>query len=98
MLIIDSHLDLAWNAMQHNRDLTQSVYTIRTREGHSSSVGGGGQGTVALPEMRKGRVFLAVVTLMARHTGQLAPYLDYGSQAQATAAAQGHLAYYRALE
>ena len=98
MLIIDSHLDLAWNAMQHNRDLTQSVYTIRTREGHTSSVGGGGQGTVALPEMRKGRVFLAVVTLMARHTGQLVPYLDYGSQAQATAAAQGHLAYYRALE
>ena len=98
MLVIDSHLDLAWNALQHNRDLLQSVYTIRTQEGHTGSTGGGGQGTVALPEMRKGRLFLAVVTLMARHTGRPAANIDYGSQAQATAAAQGHLAYYRALE
>lgn len=98
MLIIDSHLDLAWNALQYNRDLLQSAYTIRTQEGHTGSTGGGGQGTVALPEMRKGRIFLAVVTLMARHTGRPAANIDYGSQAQATAAAQGHLAYYRALE
>ena len=98
MLIVDSHLDLAWNAMQGNRDLLQSAYTIRTQEGHSSSAGSGGQGTVALPEMRKGRIFLAVVTLMARHTGRTASNIDYGSQAQATATAQGHLAYYRGLE
>lgn len=98
MLIIDSHLDLAWNAMQGNRDLLQSVYTIRTQEGHTNGVGGNGQGTVALPEMRKGRIFLAVVTLMARHTGRAAPNIDYGSQAQASATAQGHLAYYRELE
>ena len=98
MLIVDSHLDLAWNAMQGSRDLLQSAYTIRTQEGHNSGVGGNGQGTVALPEMRQGRIFLAVVTLMARHTGRAAPNIDYGSQAQATATAQGHLAYYRELE
>ena len=98
MLIIDSHLDLAWNALQYNRDLLQSVYTIRTQEGHTGSVGGGGQGTVAFPEMRKGRFFLSFATLLARHTGRTAPNIDYGSQAQATAVAQGQLAYYRALE
>lgn len=98
MLIMDAHLDLAWNALQHNRDLTQSAYTIRTQEGHTGSGGGGGQGTVAFPEMRKGRFFLSIVTLMARRTGRPAPNIDFGSQPQTTASAQGHLAYYRALE
>jgi membrane dipeptidase len=32
MLIVDAHLDLAWNALQWNRDLMCSVYTIRTQE------------------------------------------------------------------
>ena len=32
MLVIDAHLDLAWNALQWNRDLLQSVYTIRIHE------------------------------------------------------------------
>jgi membrane dipeptidase len=29
MLIVDAHLDLAWNALQWNRDLQSSVHTIR---------------------------------------------------------------------
>jgi membrane dipeptidase len=29
MLIVDGHLDLAWNAVQWGRDLTRSAYTIR---------------------------------------------------------------------
>ena len=32
MLIIDAHLDLSWNALQGNRDLLRSAYTIRTQE------------------------------------------------------------------
>ncbi len=32
MLIIDSHLDLSWNALQFERDLLKSVYTIRQLE------------------------------------------------------------------
>ena len=32
MLIIDSHLDLAWNALFGNRDLLSSAYTIRALE------------------------------------------------------------------
>lgn len=31
-LIVDGHLDLAYNALFHRRDLTQSVWTLRERE------------------------------------------------------------------
>jgi membrane dipeptidase len=97
MLIIDSHLDLAWNALQWNRDLLRSVYTIRTQENHTD-----GKtrtlGTVALPELRQGRVALCFATLLVRSTGHSMPHLDYGSSAQAYAIARGQLAYYYALE
>lgn len=97
MLIIDAHLDLAWNALQWNRNIQHSVYTIRTGESNLSGPGRG-QGTVALPEMRKGRVALCFATLLARSTGRTIQNLDYSSPYQAYAAAQGQLAYYQALE
>ena len=96
MLIIDAHLDLAWNALQWNRNLQQSVYTIRTAESELTEAGRG-QSTVALPEMRKGRVALCFATVLARSTGHAVPNLDYSSPLQAYAATQGQLNYYRAL-
>lgn len=96
MLIIDAHLDLSWNALQWNRDLLQSVYTIRTQE-----VGIQGKGrtlnTVALPEMKQGRVAVCLATLLARSTGRLLANIDYGSAAQASGVARGQLGYYEAL-
>jgi membrane dipeptidase len=97
VLIVDAHLDLAWNALQWNRDLTQSAYTIRTQEVAVPGPGRG-QGTVSLPELRRGRVALCFGTTLARSTGRPVDHVDYLSPAQASAAAQGHLAYYRALE
>lgn len=97
MLIIDAHLDLSWNALQGNRNLLDSVYTIRSRERNGTSPGFG-QGTVALPEMVKGRIALSVVTVFGRSTGNPAPFTDYGSPTQAFGVARGQLAYYRALE
>lgn len=97
MLIIDAHLDLAWNALQWNRDLQTSVYTIRSRESQLSGPGRG-QGTVALPDMRTGRVALCFATLLARSTGRPIQNLDYSSPIQAYGAAQGQLAYYYGLE
>ncbi|MBV7329067.1 membrane dipeptidase [Chloroflexi bacterium TSY] len=97
MLIVDAHLDLSMNALQGNRDLLQSVNTIRTQEGRMKGKGKG-QGTVAFPEMREGRLALSIVTLIARSTGQPTPHIDYGSTAQAYGIAHGQLAYYRALE
>ncbi|MCL5996682.1 MAG: membrane dipeptidase [Chloroflexi bacterium] len=97
MLMIDAHLDLSWNALQWNRDLTQSAYIIRTQE---SATAGKGRalGTVALPELRQGRVAVCFATLLARATGVPIPHIDYATSAQAYGVAMGQLAYYRALE
>ena len=97
MLIVDAHLDLAWNALQWNRNLFKSVYTIRTQEGGTSGPGRA-QNTVAFPEMRRGRIGLSIATLLARSTGKAVPHIDYDSPEQANAIAHGQLAYYRALE
>lgn len=97
MLIVDAHLDLAWNALQWNRDLTRPAHLIRTSENMTPGKGRA-QGTVALPDMRRGEVALCVATLLARSTGTAVPHLDYLHPAQAGASARGQLAYYRALE
>lgn len=94
MLIIDAHLDLSMNALQGNRDLLRSAYTIRTQE---VRISGKGQGTVAFPEMRQGRIALSFVTLFARSTGRPSPHSDFASPIQSYGIAQGQLAYYHAL-
>jgi membrane dipeptidase len=97
MLIVDAHLDLSWNALQWNRDLKRSAYTIRTQENWLAEKGRG-LGTVAFPEMRQGRVALCFATLLARSTGQPVPHVDFATPAQSYGVARGQLAYYRALE
>jgi len=97
MLIIDAHLDLSMNAIQWNRDLLLSTYSIRTLEQRTPGKGRA-QGTVAFPEMRRGRIGLSVATLIARSTGRTIPHIDYHSPTQAYGMAHGQLAYYRALE
>ncbi|MDE2636192.1 MAG: membrane dipeptidase [Chloroflexota bacterium] len=97
MLIIDAHLDLAWSALQWNRNLLESVYTVRANEAKVTGKGRA-QNTVCLLEMQQGRVAVSFVTMLARSTGQKVEYLDYGSQTQAFGIAKGQLAYYRALE
>lgn len=97
MLIADAHLDLSWNALTYERDLQLPVHVIRQTEagmtGKSRAMN-----TVALPDMRRGRIFLSVATLLARASGRPAAGIEYGSVAQAHAIAKGQLAYYRALE
>lgn len=97
MLIIDGHLDLAWNALQWGRDLRRPVSTLRRQEGGLTGPGRG-TNTVALPELRQGRVALCFATLLARSTGTPEPGLDHASPEQAYGIAHGQLAYYRALE
>ena len=97
MLIVDAHLDISWNALQFERDQLSSVYTIRQTEmgmtGKSRGVN-----TVALPDLRAGRVFLSFATMLARASGHPSPGIEYRSVAQAHAVAKGQLAYYRAIE
>lgn len=97
VLVADGHLDLSMNALQWNRDLLASVYTIRAQEAHTPGRGRG-QNTVALPEMRRGRIALSFATLIARSTGQPTPHLDFATPVQAYGVAKGQLAYYQAME
>jgi membrane dipeptidase len=97
MLLIDGHLDLGWNAVNWNRDLTQTVAAIRASEAGDTEKGRG-TGTVAFPEMRSGEVAVSLATVLARAKPNGHPLLDYKTQEIAYGAAQGQLAYYRAME
>src|SRR5580704_15202213 len=91
MLIFDAHLDLAWNAIEWNRDLLQPVAKIRSSDG--------GQNTVSFPELRRGKVAVFIATLLARlhRPGQKPPFQRYSSMQAAYGAAHAQMAYYRAL-
>ncbi len=104
-LLIDAHLDLAWNALSYDRDLTEPVETIRARERGMIDHLGRGNATVALPEMRRAKMAVCLATLIAHARPDLRPSdghkrtsLEYRSPAAACAIAQGQLAYYRLLE
>lgn len=104
MLVFDWHLDLAWNALEWNRDITLSVADVRRREIEAGYKGPGrGVSTVTLPALREGHVAVVSATLLARHDRfgvQLGfiPKSGYESAEAANAMALGQLAYYRALE
>lgn len=101
MLIFDAHLDLAWNAIDWNRDLRLPVEQIRRLEREQGLVGKSrGVNTVSFPELRRGRVGIFIATLLARLTrpNMMPAFQRYTSMPAAYAAAHGQLAYYRALE
>ena len=97
MLIVDSHLDLGFSAIQVNRDLTQPAATVRTHD-PEPVMRSLGSCTVTFPELRKGRVGIVFGTVMSRldpndrwtRTGMFC-------QAQCHGIGRGHYAYYEAL-
>jgi membrane dipeptidase len=99
MLVFDAHLDLAWNAIDWNRDLMLPVVEIRRRE-QGMTDKGRGCNTVSFPELRRGKVAVFIATLLARLLRpNLMPAIQrYSSMEAAYAAAYGQLAYYRSLE
>jgi membrane dipeptidase len=97
MIAIDAHLDLSWNAVTWDRDLTLDAAQIREDE-QGMNESNRGANTVSFPEMRKGKVAVSLATLLARAGGGRQPRLDYRNQEIAYAVAQGQLAYYRAME
>jgi membrane dipeptidase len=98
MLIADMHLDLAMNALEWNRDLTQPVPAIRARERDLTDKVDRGRGAVSLPDMRRGGVGLCVATQIARYVKPGNPLPGWHSPAQAWAQTQGQLAWYRAMD
>ncbi len=98
-MIFDAHLDLAMNAIEWNRDLTQPLADIRARESHRTDRPDRGRGTVCLPELRRGGIRLVVATLIARvEHNAYSPVAGWASSAQAWAMTQAQRAWYRAME
>ena len=103
--IIDAHLDLAWNALHWNRDLTRPLAEVRACEKHMTDHPGRGRATVTLPEMRAARVGVCLGTILVRAKPEVCPpggydrrSLDFRTRSQACAVGRGQMAYYQLLE
>ena len=96
--IIDIHLDLSMNAIEWNRDLTQSVLQINAQEKDLIDKPDRGKATVSLKAMREGNIGFCVATQIARYVKSNNPLPGWNSPTQAWAQTQGQLAWYRAME
>jgi membrane dipeptidase len=103
--LFDGHLDLAWNALSWDRDLTLELDALNLADRGLTDHPARGRATTSIPEMRRGNVALCQATLLARsrsgsrqHTGQNRWSLDFPTQDVASAVARGQLFYYQRLE
>jgi len=97
-LIVDSHLDLAFNALHLRRDLTQAASSVRETDAAAVREEFG-TSTVTLPELRRGRIGIVFGTIMVR-IDPAGSYAGSGMrvQTQCYGAGRGHAAYYEVLE
>jgi len=97
MLLIDSHLDLAMNALNWDRNLDMPAHAIREVE-QGMIQKGRARGTTAFPDMRRGEVGLSVATVISRTARPNSPAKGAACQEISYAHAQGQLSYYRVCE
>jgi membrane dipeptidase len=99
VLIFDSHLDLALNAVDWNRDIRMDIAEIRAQE---TALGMTDKGrctnTVSFPELRRGKIGLGVATVLARQERQINHPFGYTTPEACYAVAMSHLYYYKAME
>lgn len=98
MLLVDAHLDLAYNAINFGRNLQQPLSELRRRERNQSS---NGIATVTVPELKRagvGIVFGTIFTLPA-HSRLATPndLFAYRTQAEAHRFGMQQLDYYHRL-
>jgi membrane dipeptidase len=99
VLVFDSHLDLALNAVDWNRDLRMDVHDIRVQERVYGMTDPGRQtATVSLPELKKAQVHVGVATLLARQELAINHPFGWTTPEACYAMCHAHLAYYRAME
>src|SRR5882757_8315865 len=97
-LIVDSHLDLAWNALLMNRDLLRELADLNASESQSTDAPGRGRATTVFPEMRSGNVGLCLGTLVAGASSQGgAARFTFSAVEIANSFALGQLNYYERL-
>ncbi|MFN3167157.1 MAG: dipeptidase [Phycisphaeraceae bacterium] len=103
MKLFDGHLDLALNALDHERDQTLSVSVLREREA-AGVADGRGIATVSVDELKRGGCGVVLSTVIARAKPWVDPCrdnihdFDWPDPSMAYAVAMGQLAYYRLLE
>jgi membrane dipeptidase len=97
-LIADIHLDLAYNAIDFNRDLRWTQEKLRRHELGMRDHVFRSRSTVCFPEMRRGRVGLCVATQIARAVDRFSRLPGWASPEQARAQTVGQLAWYREME
>jgi membrane dipeptidase len=96
MLIFDAHLDMAWNALEWNRNLELPVHKIREFEKQFSGANPG-PNTVSWDALRQGRVGITISTLLPRLHRKEKALTHYQSREAAYASCCGQLYYYRAM-
>lgn len=103
--IIDSHLDLALNALHLNRNLRQELDRLNEQERGMRDHQMRGKATITLPELRKAGVVVCIATVLARYSPGYRPAggysrmdIDFATPDIANADAVGQYAYYEALE
>ncbi|MAG13465.1 MAG: peptidase [Spirochaetales bacterium] len=103
-IIIDSHLDLAANAISFDRDLTEGLAALNKREKQMDDHPARSGATATFPEMRRGQIVLAFGTLLARSNPNFRPAhgfkrvdIDHATPAIAAAVSWGQLAYYEIM-
>ena len=97
MLIIDSHIDIAHNAIEWDRDLLQNINQIRESEAGMPQKGRG-LNLVNYEEQRKGEIGLFFVTVACRIASMGKRFSGVRNQDIAYAKCRGELAYYRLME
>ncbi len=109
MLIIDAHEDIAYNALEWDRDIRLSVRAVRRREvvhvlneGGESDDGPGGIAMSGLPELRRGGfgvIFGTIFTYPLRGEESKGRHYSqaYRNAEEAYRVGQEQLAYYKAL-
>ena len=101
-LVVDLHLDLAWDAIFWNRNLTLDPHQVREQEASEPPQVAAdiscGLCTATFPELRRGRAGVILSTIMSRINARGDVMRDgMRTQEQAIAMGRGHLAYYQMM-
>ena len=99
-LIVDAHLDLAYNALTWKRNLHHAAHWTRLQEQGTPAQKHNGQATVGLPDLVRGRVGLVFGTIFCQpRSHQMSPNeLTYGDEQEAHTQGMAQLDFYRRWE
>lgn len=102
MIIVDAHIDLAWNMLSFGRDYTLSAGEIRRREKGTLIPDHNGEALVGWPDFQRGQVAIVFSTLFASPIRRQAAAWDhqvYSTTTQARSMYRAQLdTYYRLVE